>query len=95
MKLQTKLHRKIKGGQDCKKNKGNFQILLKHIRKKPMQFIWHTFHEEIDGFYQYVNEDIMIQQCIVLHYFYITSGKAQKFREMLSKTQGSAVKMHL
>jgi hypothetical protein len=36
-----------------------------------MQFIWHTFHEKIDGFYQYVNEDIMIQQYIVLHYFYI------------------------
>jgi hypothetical protein len=36
-----------------------------------MQFIWHTFHEEIDGFYQYVNEDIMIQQYIVLHYFCI------------------------
>jgi hypothetical protein len=71
MKLQTKLHWKIKGGQDCKKNKRKFQTLLKHIRKKPMQFVWHTFHEEIDGFYQYVNEDIMIQQCIVLHYFYI------------------------
>ncbi len=33
-----------------------------------MQFIWHTFHEEIDGFYQYVNEDIMIQQYSTLFF---------------------------